>query len=269
MRAGFFQFEPRFGDKAGNLAKVEQALGDARADLMTLPELFSTGYGFAAPDEVLEMAEDLTSGPTVTRLQALATRTGTTIAAGIAERDGDRTFNSGVIIAPGQSTPVLIYRKLHLFGREKELFSPGDRRPRVVSVSGVQLGIEVCFDHFFPELARSLALQGAQVICHPANLVLRYAQQTTVARALENGVFWILCNRVGTEQQAGRELKFTGASQIVGPRGQVLCQAGADEEVVKVVEIDPNAALDKCVFPGNDLLKDRRPEMYGPAHQRR
>jgi predicted amidohydrolase len=235
--------------------------------LVVLPELFSTGYCFASKEELLDLAEDLKTGPTVTRLQALSNRTNTMIAAGIAERAQDRVYNSAVLIIPQAlrltlDAPVLIYRKLHLFGREKQLFSPGDRQPGTAIVKGVCIGLEVCFDHFFPELARTLVLQGAQLICHPANLVLPYARQTTIARALENGIFWILCNRIGTEKLGDQELTFNGFSQIIGPRGDILCQAGATEEILRIVDVSPGDADDKRVFPGNDLLKDRRPEMY-------
>jgi len=285
MRIGFFQFAPEFGRRDVNIARVESELDRLTPGpcaltptLVVLPELFSTGYCFASKEELLDLAEDLKTGPTVTRLQALSNRTNTMIAAGIAERAQDRVYNSAVLIIPQTprltpDAPVLTYRKLHLFGREKQLFSPGDQPPLVANVetvpigqqglsrSRIRIGLEVCFDHFFPELTRSLALQGAQLICHPANLVLPYAQQTTVVRALENGIFWILCNRIGTERRGGQELTFTGQSQIIGPRGAILCRVGKEEEL-KIVEIAPEQADNKEAFPGNDLLKDRRPELY-------
>jgi predicted amidohydrolase len=266
MRVGFFQFAPKFGDPAANLAKVESALGKVAADLIVLPELFSTGYSFADRDELAEYAESFgpaAAGPTMTGLRQMADRTRIAIAAGVAERTEDgRLFNSAALFVPGQYEPLLTYRKIHLFGREKELFDPGDHAPRTAVFQNARIGLEVCFDHFFPELTRALALQGAQLICHPANLVLQYAQQTTVTRALENGIFWAMANRIGTEEHSGRQLTFTGRSQIVGPRGKVLAAAGETEEVVKVTEFNPSQADDKEIFNGNDLLRDRRPELY-------
>lgn len=262
MRVGFLQFAPEFGNPEANLARVEAALRGAAADLVVLPELFNTGYCFSSRDELAGLAEDLATGPAATRLQRLADKARIAIAAGIAERSGTRLFNSAVLVAPGRTEPLLIYRKVHLFGREKELFDPGDQGPAVANLDGVCIGLEVCFDHFFPELSRALALQGVQVVCHPSNLVLHYAQQTTVTRALENGIFWILCNRVGTETRGGQALTFTGRSQIVAPRGEILAAAGRDEETLKVVDIDPHLADDKEIFRNNDLLKDRRPELY-------
>ncbi|MEO0108479.1 MAG: nitrilase-related carbon-nitrogen hydrolase [candidate division WOR-3 bacterium] len=267
MRIGFYQFAPRFGQTEQNLLRVERALGRVRADLITLPELFSTGYCFESVPELQALAEDANSGPTVRRLQVLANRTGIALAAGIAERCGARTYNSAVLVVPGRDRPVLTYRKVHLFGSEKGLFSPGRRRPAVVAVAGARIGIEICFDHFFPELARTLALRGVQIVCHPANLVLPYAQATTVARALENGIFWVLCNRTGLEYRSGRPVRFTGGSQIIGPRGEILARAGPREEVVKTVAINPARADDKGIFPGNDLLADRRVALYDLARR--
>jgi predicted amidohydrolase len=262
MRVGFFQFAPEFGNVEANLARVEAALRGGAAELIVLPELFNTGYCFNSRAELAGFAEDLSSGPTTTRLQRLADDTRIAVAAGMAESSGGQLFNSAVIIAPGLPQPLLTYRKVHLFGREKELFDPGDRAPAIAELNGVRIGLEVCFDHFFPELARTLALHGVQVVCHPSNLVLHYAQQTTIARALENGIFWVLCNRIGTENHGGQELAFTGRSQIVAPRGEILASAGRDEEILKIVAIDPHRADDKEIFRNNDLLLDRRPELY-------
>jgi len=266
VRVGFFQFAPKFGDRAANLAKVESAISKATADLVVLPELFSTGYSFADRAELAEYAESLGPthpGPTIAGLQNLVDRTRIAIAAGIAERDENgRLFNSAILLVPGQHGPLLTYRKIHLFGREKELFDPADRAGQTAVYRNCRIGLEVCFDHFFPELTRALVLQGAQLVCHPANLVLQYAQQTTVTRALENGIFWVLANRIGTEENSGRKITFTGRSQIIGPRGKILAAAGETEEVLKTAEFDPALSDNKEIFTGNDLLKDRRPELY-------
>jgi len=279
MRVGFFQFAPEFAAKTANLAKVERALSAADADLIVLPELFSTGYCFSSRDEIFGLAEDLHTGPTATRLAALARETGITIVAGIAERSSDALYNSCLVVAPGGNRRT--YRKIHLFDREKQLFDRSDTRPGVWAVPGrdkaiprvapfpdriggqdfAQIGVMICFDYFFPELARTLALAGAQIICHPANLILPHAQQITVTRALENRVFWILCNRTGAEEHAGQSLTFTGQSQIIAPSGEILFRAGIGDEVLKVVDIEPVEADNKIVG-NNHLFKDRRPDMY-------
>jgi len=121
----------------------------------------------------------------------------------------------------------------------------------------------ICFDHLFPESARSLALLGADVICHPANLVMPdLAQRTMAVRALENGVFTATANRVGEESRTDETLVYTGQSQIVGPDGEILARLSSDRAEVAVVEIDIERARKKRITEHNDKLADRHPEHY-------
>ena len=120
----------------------------------------------------------------------------------------------------------------------------------------------ICFDWFFPETARSLAMQGAQILAHPSNLVLQFCQQAMFARCVENKVFAVTCNRIGMETQAGRDLGFTGASQILDVQGQALAKAPDDSSYSAVVELDPTQADDKSIAELNDRFQNRRPELY-------
>ena len=259
MRAGYLQFNPRFGEKDANLARVRDFLEGTKSDLIVLPELFATGYVFESREELLALAEP-PGGKTFEVLADLSRKTGATIVAGIAELDGDRCFNSCFAFSAGNM--IGGYRKVHLFDREKSLFTPGDKGFVVLEVNGVRLGLMICFDWIFPESARILALMGAQIICHPANLVLAHCPQAMITRCLENRVFAVTADRTGTESRSGLEMKFIGTSQIVGPGGEVLVRAGEDE-VIQIIDINPALADNKRVTPANDLLADRRPEFYG------
>ncbi|MFC1890366.1 nitrilase-related carbon-nitrogen hydrolase, partial [Thermodesulfobacteriota bacterium] len=120
----------------------------------------------------------------------------------------------------------------------------------------------------FPECARTLALLGADIICHPANLVLPYCQDAMVVRCLENRVFAITANRTGEESRKSSEpLRFTGHSQIVSPRGDRLLRASDDGETLETIDINPVEATDKRVTVRNDLFEDRRPELYGKLYK--
>ena len=121
----------------------------------------------------------------------------------------------------------------------------------------------ICFDWIFPEAARLLSLGGAQIICHPSNLVLSFCQRAMFARSVENGVFTMTCNRIGTESRTDRELAFTGGSQILGNRGEMLAQAGADTEETISADIKPALADEKMITLNNHLHNDRRVELYG------
>ncbi|MDI6817131.1 MAG: nitrilase-related carbon-nitrogen hydrolase, partial [Actinomycetota bacterium] len=115
----------------------------------------------------------------------------------------------------------------------------------------------------FPESARTLALMGTDIICHPSNLVLPYCPDAMVYRCLENRVFAITCNRTGLEERGGKErLTFIGKSEIVSPKGEILERASETEDALIVVDIDPRQARDKQLNRYNNLLGDRRPEMY-------
>jgi len=121
----------------------------------------------------------------------------------------------------------------------------------------------VCFDHLFPESARSLALQGADIICHPANLVLPdLAQRTMSIRALENGVFTATANRVGTEARNNESLTYTGQSQVIAPNGEPLIRLSQENVEVAVVKLDISLARDKAITKHNDKLGDRRTALY-------
>jgi predicted amidohydrolase len=260
MRIGFFQFVPRFGRPRDNLAALGRALKKSRADLVVLPELATSGYLFRRREEVARAAEPA-DGPVVRELTRLAADNDCHLVVGLPEAAGGVFYNSAVLVSP--QGLLGCYRKVHLFNEEKRWFSPGESLDSVFEVGGVKVGLLVCFDHMFPEAARSLALAGAQLICHPSCLVLpEYGQLTTRVRALENRIFWVLANRHGSEERGGARLVYTGCSQVVAPSGEILARAGAEEDALTIVEIDPRQAVNKQVTPLNDLFVDRRPGLY-------
>ena len=260
MRIGLLQFAPRPGAVRANLDHIAHALSKIRADLIVLPELCTTGYLFPSRSEVTRLSEPVPAGPTCEAMAALSRNATSAIVWGMAEMAGQRLFNSAVMVTPqGQ---FHVYHKAHLFVDEKDLFDPGDSPFPVFDLVSVKVGMLVCFDHFFPEAARSLALRGAQIICHPSNLVLEYAHTNSITRAVENRVFWILANRTGSETLGEKTLSFNGRSQIIAPDGRLLGRAGPDSEELLIAEIDPAEALDKNVTPRNDLFLDRRTDLY-------
>jgi predicted amidohydrolase len=259
MKIGLFQFSPVFGDAAANIARIASAVRSTEADLWVLPELATTGYLFADRAECTALCEPV-PGPTADKLAALCRERSTRIVAGIAEHLDDRSYNSAVYVGP--DGPLAVYRKVHLFGRERETFAPGPEPWAAHPLGAHRLGMMICFDWLFPESARSLALLGADLIAHPSNLVLPFCQAAMTTRALENGVFCVTANRIGTERRAGTELTFTGRSQIVDPQGKVLAQAPAEGEATLVVDVDLAAARDKTINTANDRFRDRRPECY-------
>jgi predicted amidohydrolase len=258
MKIAFVQMNCLFGEVAANLAKAEDLLESAEADLFVLPELFNTGYLFQSADELEELAET-GHGKTVSILAEIAARKNCVIVAGFAER-AEAFYNSCALVGPNGHRAT--YRKIHLFDTEKRWFAPGNTPFFVVDIGIAKIGMMICFDWMFPESMRSLALLGADVICHPSNLVMPYCQKAMQTRCLENNVFAITANRIGSDVRDFAHIEFTGQSQITGPRGDILAAATRTEECVQIVEIDINAARNKQLNPQNNLVSDRRPEMY-------
>ena len=159
------------------------------------------------------------------------------------------------------------YRKTHLYYQETQHFTPGADGFRVWTVTDrrgrpYRLGVMVCFDWFFPESARTLALGGADVIAHPSNLVLPHCPAAMPIRALENGVFTATANRVGTESNGRESLTFVGQSRICSPQAEVLAETAATGTAVIRAEVDPHQARATALNEYNDRLGDRRPELY-------
>jgi predicted amidohydrolase len=257
----FVQGRPRFGRPAENLEHGLALAAGVEADLVVIPELWSSGYVFSSHDEVAALGEDAAAGPTAKALSAAARREKRHYVAGFPERSRGRFYNSAMLVGPGGVKAV--YRKVHLFEREQEWFSPGNLPFAVHRVGKARVGMLICFDWRFPEAARVLALAGADVIAHPSNLVFPNAQQAMRTRALENRVFVVTANRTGTENRPGGRVPFTGRSQIVDPGGIVIAAAGRRDEVAKAVTCDLAEARDKALTGITHLIKSRRPRFYG------
>lgn len=258
-RIGVGQAEFLVGNVGENLRRIQALLEDADrqgVEILVLPELANSGYVFESAGEARTCAEKIPGGPAC-RLLAEWSRGGRLAACGICEDGGARLYNAAAVFAGGELAAV--YRKAHLFLNEPDFFAPGEQEPPVVEFGGFRVGVMICFDWIFPEMARALALQGAQLILHPANLVLPYAQQAMLVRSMENRVFSATANRIGVE----RGTAFSGRSQVAAPDGRLLAQAESDFTGVLAVEVDLAKADDKMITARNHVLGDRRPGLYG------
>ncbi|MFC1822664.1 nitrilase-related carbon-nitrogen hydrolase [Thermodesulfobacteriota bacterium] len=263
MRVGVYQNNPGFGEVEANVEKAIKDLDGAETDLMVLPELFNTGYQFISREEALTLAEEIPVGKTCHLMGQFARERNMVLVFGLVERDGDQVFNTAAIFGPAGF--VGRYRKTHLFADEKGVFDPGNSGFKVHDIGKARIGVMICFDWWFPESARILALLGADIICHPANLVLAHCQRSMSTRSLENGLFSATANRVGQESRGGKKpLRFTGGSQVLDCSGDMMVGMGEQETGVAVAEIDVSRARDKKITPQNDRFGDRRPEFYGP-----
>lgn len=260
MRVAVVQNDPVFGAKQQNVEQCLTMMQGVKADLYVLPELFATGYNFVDEKEAKQSAEPFRNGYTYRQIHKFASQQRCFVVYGFSELAGNLVYNSAAVVGHDGSSGL--YRKVHLFDKEKLFFAPGDLGFLVFETASGRVGVMICFDWYFPESARTLALKGAQIIAHPSNLVLPNCPDCMPTRCLENRVFAATANRVGTEDRGGHCLRFIGKSQITSPRGTILHRASSDEAGIFAVEVDVTAADDKSLNPRNHLLKDRRPEAY-------
>lgn len=261
MRIALVQNHPAFGDKKGNVASLIAQMDSAKADLYILPELCYSGYQFVSAEEAAGLADSLAS-ESIDAFRKAARRLGACVVFGFPEKgEGGRLYNSSLALLPDGRE--YLYRKTHLFYKERLFFSPGNLGFTLFEFGGARIGMAICFDWFFPESFRTLALAGADIIAHCSNLVMPSCQQADFAQALQNRVFIATANRVGTEAREAESLSFTGESVLLSPKGEYLLRGPKAEEAVLVAEINPSLARDKRINAMNDVFAERRPEFYG------
>jgi predicted amidohydrolase len=259
MKVGYVQFKPAFGQKENNLKRILGFLEEAaerEADLVILPELCTTGYAFRSKAEARSLSENVPGGETTELVGSFAEKHNISVVAGLSEMDNGKLFNSAILTGP--KGLISVYRKPHLFDKEKLWFSSGNGPISVWETPKAKVGVMICFDWIFPEVTRILALKGAQIVCHPSNLVLPYCQQSLLGAAIQNKVFIVTANRVGRE----RGLRFTGMNQILSPDMKILARSPKSREEIRIVEIDPKDADSKNITAQNNLWNDRRLDLY-------
>ncbi|MEM2996001.1 MAG: nitrilase-related carbon-nitrogen hydrolase [Candidatus Bathyarchaeia archaeon] len=250
----------KLGDKKANLQRIERWLKDlhkGEPDLILFPELSTTGYNpLLIGERFRKMAEPI-PGPTTERLSKEADEYNTMIVLGIVEREGEKIYNSAAMVEPNGQ--ISKYRKAHLFGYEPRFFDPGEDYPVFNTERGC-LGLMICYDSSFPEVARILALKGAELILVPS--AWRYQDRdiwriVINTRAFENTVYVAASNRIGIEG----DLHLFGNSKIIDPRGLTISEGEFDNEVAVFAELD----LGKINKYRDELrmLRDRKPHTYG------
>jgi predicted amidohydrolase len=272
VRIGVAQYAPVVGDLGANRAAATEwarRAAEQGVDLLVLPELASSGYVFASEVEAAGTAEEAHGGALVVALTEVCAASGMHCVVGLNERDGSARHNSAVVVGPNGH--LATYRKLHLFNDEKSWFQAGGELP-VVELPFGRVGMVICFDLWFPEAARALALAGAEIIAVPTNWVASFRRQVyneagyclgdivAMATAGQNGVVVACADRVGVE----RDVRFLGCSLIVGPEGWPLQgPAGHEEETLLVADVDlDSVAAARRRTPRNHLIEDRRPDSY-------
>ncbi len=260
------QMQSGLGTKQENLEKMvamlENAVSDKDVDLVIFPELAVTGYECSELYE--ELSEPFPGGESIKAISEQAKKHKVHIVFGFvekAEKDGKPVVYNSAALIDDQGTPLGCYRKSHLVdGAETKYFEKGTEY-KVFDTSIGKIGLLICWDMAYPEVARILALKGAEIIAAPAAWETEPNEGdweiVNTARSFDNVLYLASCNHVGTD----RELSFFGRSKISGPLGRPLAEAGDGEEII-------TATVDLSVLPELRegyyvLLKDRNPKTYG------
>lgn len=257
MKVSLVQLAPQLDNLQANIEQAIAFVNQTDSDLYILPELANSGYNFKDRDAAFAIAEASDNSLFITALHDIAKQKNTLIVSGFCEKEGDKLYNSAVLIGP--QGLIGLYRKLHLFLNEKNIFERGNKGLPVFDTDWGKIGMLVCFDWMFPEAWRKLALNGAQLIAHPSNLVLPYCQQVVPSYALINRCYVATANRIGTEG----ELTFSGRSIVADPNGDILCLAQPDKSQVISAEVDLSLTKNKFITRLNHVFDDRRSDVYG------
>jgi len=257
IKTGFIQFQPILGEQETNINKLSILLEQANdADLIVIPELANSGYNFESKEQAFALSEEIDNSQFVNFLINEAAKHSLYIVSVINEREDDKLYNSSVLVGP--KGLIGKYRKIHLFMNEFDFFERGNLGLPVFDIGICKIGMLICFDWIFPEVWRILALKGVDIICHPSNLVLPFAQQAVPVHGLINRTFNITANRYGIE----RGVTFSGKSIIADPYGKTLITASPDADEVSFVIFNLEDARNKMITTRNHAFNDRFPSEY-------
>jgi len=261
-----------------NVAKAEHYVRMAAAGgsrIILIPELFESEYFCKDLDAVhLKRALPLDDNPTITHFQELAKELNVVLPLSVFERAGNSLFNT-VVMVDADGSRMGVYRKSHIPDgpgyTEKYFFSPGDTGFRVWNTQHGRVGVGICWDQWFPEAARAMALAGAQCIIYPTAVgsepgdpswdSSRHWQRVMQGHAAANIIPVMAANRVGHEKGSTTEITFYGSSFIADYTGEIVAEAGRDTEEVISAEFD--VAAIEALRTSWGLFRDRRPDLYG------
>jgi predicted amidohydrolase len=257
-KVSVIQFQPVLADPEENVRRLSPLFEAVRgSQVVVLPELSNSGYNFKSCDEAYLYSESIgKEGVFQDYLISEAKAKNIFIVSGINEREGDKLFNTAILV--GKEGVIGKYRKAHLFMNEKDIFQKGNLGFPVFDLGGIKIGMMICFDYLFPEPWRIMAQKGADLVCHPSNLLTMNAHRCLPGLSLMNRIYIASANRYGTES----DITFSGHSAITDPSGIITTMASADKSEIISMEIDTELSRNKMITGRNHVFDDRRPEIY-------
>ncbi|MGI5895157.1 MAG: carbon-nitrogen hydrolase family protein [Candidatus Merdivicinus sp.] len=221
MKVGYIQYDVQ-RNLEQNLTRIEQGLAELRADLVVLPELCTCGYLFENVEKLRKVAEPVPDGKATEAFLQLSRQYQCAVIAGVPEQEENAVYNTAIVLENGKYLGK--YRKIHLSDFEKNFFEAGTENP-VFTVHGKKIGVQICFDLWFPEISREQLLQGAELFCALGNFGSEPTCLIARTRAMENLRPLVLCNRIGREQNFLMTADFLGRSALIQADGRYQMEA--------------------------------------------
>lgn len=266
MNITIIQNEPKLFNQKFNFESILSSVEHSNSDIIVFPELSTSGYFFQNRNEVAENAISKDDS-FFDKLQTLSRSKNQTICLGFPEFEivngVTKLYNSAALIFPNPQLKY-IYRKTHLFYKERYCFDEGNTGFNVIydKDKNINIGVMICYDWRFPEAARTLALKGADIILCPSNLVTELWTKVMPARAIENKVFLAVANRVGSETIDNETLIFNGKSAFYDTNGNLLTSFSDEKTEVQTIEFNHLESRNKKFNSINDIFEDRRVNWY-------
>lgn len=289
IKLAMVQFSPIHKNIIPNYNFTKQQIKKTNADIIIFPEMSLSGYFFTDRETLriyTKTFEDFAEG----ELQELATKLNKVIIFGFAEQDDkngiQKIYNSAILISP-QKEETFVYRKSHLFYKENDVFDKSDLTsiykfassevkqeyenkriqfnsnfiPMYLKHLDLNIGILICYDWRFPELARKYATSGADLLVYPSNLVTPYWLNAFPARAIDNKVFVAVSNRIGIEKSGEEEVKFNGRTCFFNTNGEILTKFSESEFESQIIEFNHLESRNKRINEKNDVFVDLRNDL--------
>ncbi len=271
IRIGCIQSNPIFGDIDSNLKKFKEFVSEADADLLVFPELAFTGYFFTSSQQAKQYSQPV-DGMLAKKIRQIAKEHNVAIVTGFLEEANGSLYNSAIAIDRNGKL-VGHYRKVHLFYYEKVVFEIGDHGFPVCVIEvrnseKIKLGLQICYDWRFPEVTRSLAIKGAEVVAIPSNIVTTTGMllDTLKVRAFENKVIVAFADRIGIEKaeidDKSEELVFRGESCIINYNGNLISLCSNHEESIAYADVLTEETRSKIINKFNNIISDRQEDIY-------
>lgn len=248
MKIGYFQFDVKYKDINANVNTLISYINKYKADLFVAPELCLTGYLFTNKDEIIQLL--ISNDEYISKISEVCIKTKSNIIFGHAIVENNKVYNTALLL--DSTGEIQKYKKIHLSKIEKEVFTEGNEIP-IFMINNVKIGINICYDLWIPEISRILFRNKVQVICCPCSFGGPWTYDIARTRAMENKIYYVIANRIGSENINSINAHFRGESKVYDYLGNIVSKLKR-KPGIKIIDIDENQTTTKETLMSDDIL---------------